>query len=237
MVDRFLFRQVQADDLAIFLSDGEIRAKNHPHPQYCHQASYQQIVNRRGTGEFAMPLGGVVNDYVPFYFSPKTSYTYTIFRGNVPILSPQGVNLGRSNDERRIFIVCKVMDVVRAHKEFCFSDFPLNSMAPKPTMETDVNLLDTHVHWDVFDEEPLSAKISEIGYAGVCSHFANMDRPPHRQLRSQKRMAEFLVKKSLALDQVACIITKTSALQVELQSIMDAYGISIPIYVKRECYF
>ncbi len=55
MPNRFIFRQVYAGDLSRFLADGEIRAKNHAVPQPCHQTSYQDIVDRRGTAEFAMP--------------------------------------------------------------------------------------------------------------------------------------------------------------------------------------
>lgn len=237
MPDRFIFRQVQADDLAMFLADSEVRAKNHHNPQRCHQVSYQEIIDRRGTDEFPMPLGGVVNDYVPFYFSPKTSFSYTIHMGNVPLHSPQGERLGQSSDSRRIFLVCKVGDVAQAGVGYCFSDFPLNSMAPQPSVITDIRLLETHVHWDVFDESPISGMIDEIGYGGVCSFFKNMDTPPSRQLRSQKRMAEFLVKNALPLELVTCIVVKTIELKEELQTVMDASQWHIPIYAKPGCYF
>lgn len=80
MPDRFIFRQVYYKDLKTFLADGEVRSKNHKSPQLCHPTSYPNIVNRRGTDAYQMPCGGVVNDYVPFYFSPITAFTFTIYK-------------------------------------------------------------------------------------------------------------------------------------------------------------
>lgn len=237
MPDRFIFRQVYYGDLPTFLADGEIRAKNHQVAQQCHQTSYQEIVDRRGTSEFQMPCGGVVNDYVPFYFSPLTSFAYTIHRGNVPLRSPIGANLGMARDDDRIFLVCNTEAFRGTGLEICFSDFPLNSRAPVPTLENDLDKVETHVHWDVFDENPIAGRIPEIGYGGVCKYFQNQATPATRQLRSQKRMAEFLVRTAVPLDVVACIVAKSPAMKDKLQLMMDASDWDIPINVKPGCYF
>jgi hypothetical protein len=163
MPNRFIFRQVYYGDLSTFLDDGEIRAKNHFAEQLCHQTSYQQIVDRRGTNAFSMPCGGVVNDYVPFYFSPLTSFTYTIHKGNVPLRSPSGADLGMAKPEDRIFIVCKIKDFRNAGLEYCFSNFPLNSEVPPPILNSNLDELETHVFWDVFDEPPYGAKMACVG--------------------------------------------------------------------------
>ncbi len=90
---RFIFRMTHYLDVPVFLNDGALHAKNHPNPQKCHQASYDDIVNRRGEAVFSTPCGNVVNDFVPFYFSPTTSMDYTIHRGNVCLKRPDGKNL------------------------------------------------------------------------------------------------------------------------------------------------
>ena len=236
MPERFIFRQVFYGDLPTFLADGVIRSKNHPNPQSCHQTSYQQIVDRRGSAEFQVPCGGVVNDYVPFYFSPKTSFTYTIHKGNVPLVSPDGMDFGVASDDHRIFFVCKAETFRNLGLTFCFSDFPLNSLAPMPSLISDLDRLEEHVHWDVFDEDQ-TAKIVEIGYEGVCSWFHNTASPPNRQLRSQKRMAEFLVAGAVPLGAVECIIAKTDEMKDTLTEMMNASAWNIPIYTKRGCYF
>jgi hypothetical protein len=234
---RFIFRQVCSRDLPIFLNDGEIRSKNHTGSQYCHQTSYREIVERRGTGMFALPHGGVVNDYVPFYFSPITSFTYTIHKGNVDLRSPDGDVLCKASDDERIFFVCEVDSFSGSGLNYCFSNFALNSRAPMPALECDLAKLADHVHWSVFDDRPLKAKIPEIGYEGVCEYFSSQDSPPERQNRSQKRMAEFLVKDAVPLTHIVCIVAKTPAMQQSLQHVMDASNWSIPIHAKPGCYF
>lgn len=234
---RFIFRQFFCGDLPRFLEDGEIRAKNHDHPQACHQTSYQAIVNRRGSNEFEVPGGGVVNDFVPFYFSPITSFTFTIHQENVPLISPEGVSLGMAKDDDRLFVVFSVDDIGKSDLDFCFSDYALNSQAPLPSIETDLTKLEGHVHWNVFDETPLVAAIPEIGYGGVCRWFHNMASPSARRLRSQKRMAEFLVRNAVPLNLICCFVAKSESIGDKVAAMMDASDWNIPIYVKRGCYF
>lgn len=237
MPDRFIFRQVYWEDLTTFLADGEIRAKNSVSPQACHQTSYQDIVDRRGTQQFAMPNGGVVNDFVPFYFSPITSFTYTIFRGNVPLIAPTGEHLRQACEDERIFLVGRPDSFRGSASNYCFSDHALNSKAPLPVVETDLDRLEDHVHWNVFDEGPFCAHIPEVGYDGVCQIFKSMATPPYRMNRSPKRMAEFLVHDAVPLTHIDCIIAKTDAMRDNLKILMDASAWNIPIYTKRGCYF
>ena len=110
MPERFVFRQVDYRDIATFLANGEIRAKNPATPQPCYQTSYQNLVDRRGTDMFQVPGGGVVNDYVAFYFSPLTSFTCSIHRGGVDVVDPNGNFVGQSRMEDRVFIVCRIAD-------------------------------------------------------------------------------------------------------------------------------
>jgi len=235
---RFMFRQVYAGDLGIFLRDGEIRAKNHASPQACHQTSYPEIVNRRGTAEFPMPCGGVVNDYVPFYFSPITAFTYTIHtEKNVKLRSPTGQDLGFALDIDRIFFVCRVDDMRSGELNFCFSNSALNSLAPLPSIEVDLDKLESHICWRLFDDVPTKAKIAEIGYDGVCRYFHNSDQNPDWHSRKQVRMAEFLVRGTLPLSKVCCIVAKTDEVRDRLQRIMDASDWNIPILSKPGCYF
>ena len=237
MPNRFVFRQVHYEDLPIFLADGEIRAKNHLAPQGCHQTSYQDIVNRRGTDEFQMPNGWVVNDFVPFYFSPISSFTFTIYKENVPLVSPQGEYLRQACEDDRVFLVSSPQAYVDSGLFTCFSDYALNSRAPMPTIETDLTKLEGHVHWNVFDDAPMVAAIPDIGYAGVCKWYHNMATPPERMTRSAKRMAEFLVHDSVPLDKIMCIVVKTDAMRATLGGMMAASEWNIPILTKRGCFY
>jgi hypothetical protein len=237
MTKRFVFRQVCSHDLGVFLEDGEIRSKNHENGQLCHQTSYVQIVERRGRPIFQLPHGGVVNDYVPFYFSPISSFTYTINRGNVDLRSPAGEVIGKASDEERMFFVCDPVQISNSGLPYCFSNLALNTQVPLPSITANIAELDGLVDWNVFDEIPMTASIPEIGYEGVCAYFRNQDSPQYRQNRSQKRMAEFLVKGAVPLSLVTCVVVKTEQMHQKLQRLMDASNWDIPIHTKPSCYF
>jgi len=234
--ERFIFRQVDYRDLPTFLHDGEIRAKNHHTPQLCHQTSYQEIVERRNTSAFQMPCGGVVNDYVPFYFSPLTSFTYTIHQGNVRVVSPQGIFLGQSCSEDRVFLVCKTSRVSQEALQFCYSNAALNSGEGLVELNEDFAELENHVNWDVFDDPPMRGHIPEIGFHGVCQYFMNSTNVRY-QNRSKERMAEFLVRGSQPLEMIECIVTKDPVKGAIIQSQLDDYQITIPVFVNSGCYF
>jgi hypothetical protein len=236
MPDRFVFRQVDYRDIPTFLADGEIRAKNHASPQACYQTSYQNLVNRRGTDMFQVPGGGVVNDFVAFYFSPLTSFTFAIHNGGVKVLDPAGNFIGQSSRDDRVFVVCKVSDLFNAGLNCCYSDFALNSDVPSPTVIADHNNIENHVQWSVFDDYPMTASIPEIGYGGVCKFFGNKVPPLKYQFRRQQRMAEFLAHTSVPLSQIACIVTPTDGMNDHLQTMMDTSAWGIPILTKPGCF-
>lgn len=236
MPGRFAFRQIDRRDLAMILSDGEIRSKNHPKPQHCHQTSHSQIVGFRGTPAFTLPYGGVVNDYVPFYFSPVTAFTFAIHRGGVEVKSPNGNLLGKSSPDDRLFLVSRVEDIYQENLRACFSDYALNSAAPMPTILQNFSQLETHVKWPLFDEVPIVARVPEIGYSGVCRYFQDALVPVSRQNRNRARMAELLVKDAVPTNVLCCIIAPTEISRNQAKLLADKYGFRGQILNKPDCF-
>lgn len=236
---RFIFRQVDFRDFQTFIHDGRIVSKNYQPQQTCHQTSYSEIINRRNTSIYELPHGGVVNDYVPFYFSPLTSFTYAISKGKVNVIDPSGNNLGISNENDRIFFVGDPITISNYNLKYCFSDIALNSLSPPPTLSDDINHLEDLVNWKVFDEHPISASIEQIGYKGVCQYFHNCSNPEWKMNRSMYRMAEFLIQNEVPLNLLKCIVVKTEEMQTQLQNIMNLYDLDyhLPIYVVQGCYW
>ena len=235
--ERFIFRMVYYEDCALFFRDGELRAKNSPQNQKCHQTSHAEIVNRRGEQGILTPSGRVINDHVAFYFSPITGMAYSIHRGNVPLVDPKGTVLRQATMDDRVFFVANSNRFRDAGLTFWFSDIACNARAPLPKFDNNLDNLETHIAWDLFDELPIIAAVPEIGYSGVTRYFRNFDSPERYQSRSQKRMAEFLVQDAIPLSMFDCIITKSDWIREEIRRMMKGTGVDLPVHSKPGCYF
>jgi hypothetical protein len=222
-------------DCELFFQDGEIRSKTAEPIQACHQTSHKNIVDRRGT-EFHTPCGRTINDFVAFYFSTITAMAYSIHKGNVPLVTPDGEDKGPATMDNRVFFICDVEKIAQSGLPFYFTDVACNTSASPPTYETDIGNIETHIDWELFDEQPIVAKIPEIGYDGVTGVFRNLDTPKYSN-RKHKRQAEFLVQDRVPLDLVECIVVKSNAIKAEVEAMMVPYGLTIPVYTKMSCYF
>lgn len=234
MTERFIFRQFDVRDLHLFIRDREIRAKNHSIPQLCHQTSYPEIVERRGRSIYQLPCGGVCNDYVPFYFSPLTSFAFAIARGNAKVTAPDGTDLGTSNNMNRAFFVARASDLLNSNLETCFSNLPLNSNGQVELSRNPIDL-NQLVHWPVFDDTPLKAVIPEIGYSGVCRYFFDSESESYHN-RKKQRMAEFLVKGAVPLNYMVCAVASTEQISDNITQLLTQAGVDIPVFLKPGCF-
>jgi hypothetical protein len=144
--------------------------------------------------------------------------------------------LGLSRVDDRAFFVFRVDDISATGAQFCFSDYALNTLAPLPTLESDIGQLGTHVHWGMFDDYPLAGGVTEIGYDGACKYFFSKFPPAKYKLRKSERMAEFLVKDAVSLQQVTCILVPSDGMKAIIQAQVNASVWDIPIYTKPGCF-
>jgi len=219
-----------------FLADGAVWAKNHDPMQPCFQTSYAGIVERRGTEEFQTPCDSVVNDFVPFYFSPITAMAYAIHVGNVSLRDVNGEEIRTATSEDIVFLVSITDHFENADLPFYFTNVACNNRVEIPRFENDLAKIGTHIDWSLFDEAPYKAMIPEIGYNGVCQYFHSRDVGVHGN-RSAQRMAEFMVRDELPLRYIDCIITKTAAIKAIVEQQIQASHWDIPVHAKQDCYF
>ena len=236
MPDRFLFRMTYFQNLQRYLADGRAFAKNHKDMQPGFRISFNDIVQRRGTAQFTTPCNSNVNDFVPFYFSPITKMAYTIHAGNVRLIDPEGEILGTAQMQDVAYLVVRPASLFEGGRTCWFTDIACNSGIP-PVYENRPEKLSTHIQWALFDDTPKKAIITEIGYTGVCKWQHDRDEPVEHQMRSKRRMAEFMVKDYLSMDEVLCIILKNDAHLATVQGWINESGANIPVYVKPGCYF
>lgn len=236
MPNRFAFRQVDQRDLETFFTDGEVRAKLHGNPQSCHQTSHTHIVQRRNSNLVEMPHGGVVNNYVAFYLSPVTAFTYAIHQGSVEVTSPLGCPLGKSDVSQRAFLVASVPTLFTNYPEICFSNYALNTNVPSPVVLADQEQFETHIAWSHFDDTPRTAGIPEINYEGVCRYFNSSPTPGPRHHRSTERMAELLVKDAVSINDFCAIVLPTREAQITAQGLARESSYQGVIVCRPECF-
>lgn len=175
-----------------------------------------------------------MNDFVPFYFSPLTKMAYTIHIGNVRLVNPFGQDLRIAEMQDLVFLVCDVEKIADQNLHFWFSDVACNTLSQIPNYNNELNAIDKHVDWTVFDDNPMKAAIPEIGYRGVCRWQHDTDAHPNR---ASKRMAEFLVKDFLPLGVIECIVTKREEIKQQLENWLATSDHNIPVYTNNGCYF
>ena len=117
---------------------------------------------------------------------------FAISQGKVKFKNPNGDDFGPSRNEEVVFYVCNPDRVHNAKLKYLFTNIACNS-ALAPKFSDDIENLESHVNWPLFDEGPTMARIPEIGYSGACKYANNRDSPAKYQNRKQERMAEFLV--------------------------------------------
>lgn len=146
-----IFRIVHIDNFEWLLDNG-ITARNHP--RFC--ANYQQIgnadlIDRRSRHPVPAGPGGVLNDYVPFYFTPFSPMLYNIITGyGVP---------QRSKDE----IIILASSLRHIHQEgmpFVFTD--RHAYLQTAEYYTDLADLDK-IDWDILQRRDFRTDLDDPG--------------------------------------------------------------------------
>lgn len=109
----FAFRIVHRQNLGVVLAGG-LHARNAPGaaPNYVNIGN-ADLIDRRGSHPVPIQPHGVLNDFIPFYFTPLSPMAYNIKTGyGVP---------KRANDEV-VILVAKYSDLVNAGLTIIFTD-------------------------------------------------------------------------------------------------------------------
>lgn len=185
-------------------------------------AVYQNIAHQGAQGARAHrqmpdPPGGLLHDYVPFYFAPRSPMLMAIDGGRV-----------ERCPWRQADIVHIETTVERAAADGQFVFFDRNATYAYADAFTDLAKLD-RVAWDLILEAPR--------LDGFCKYFNDKSDPERYVGRREKRMAEFMVHGRLPLDRITRfgVIDEQKAEQVT--AILRRGGIDLPVVVMRDWYF
>ncbi|HEV2222141.1 MAG TPA: DUF4433 domain-containing protein [Candidatus Acidoferrales bacterium] len=180
--------------------------------------AYQGAQGKRAAKMVARPPGGVIHDYVPFYFAPRSPMLFTINNGNVPGCPYR--------QEDIVHLVTTVEAVTANELPYVFYDY--NATLDIATCYNHVKDLDK-IDWNLFHEAPR--------LDGYCQYWHNnMDNPKHVR-RKETRLAEFLVYQSVPLKLITMVGTYNDARTAEVARVLDEAGVELQVETKPAWYF
>lgn len=199
-IQRHLFRILHIDNLEKILKKGMYAPRFEFDPEYISIGDEVLIAQR---GEFNVPIapGGVLSDYVPFYFggcSPMLLNIKTGYRG-----------VKQREQTELIYICTHIECIVNAGLEFCFTDGHAKDRLTRYFNQiADLDQVDWAVvgtnYWKSTDEDP--------------------DRMRHKQ-------AEFLVKNNVPVSCISGIIVHDESAAIKVKTIMEKVGVSLPVHI------
>lgn len=169
---------------------------------------YSHIKERRARRRVAVASGGTLNDYVPFYFGPRSPMLYTIWRGNVPQYEgAQGDIVHLVADAEAVAAAGIAYAYTDGHAVMEISDFfdDLEHIATR----VDFNLMLAR-YWNDTDEQPD---------------------------RARRRQAEFLVYGTYPWALVERIGVESAAVRDRVQAALEGATHQPPVDVRPEWYY
>lgn len=164
------------------------------------------------------PPGGLIHDYVPFYFAPRSPMLMAINGGRVP-----GCTLAQ---EDILHFETTVDRVVGGGARFVFYD--RNATLAFSQAFTDVAQLST-VAWDLLTEDPT--------LDGFCKYWKSVLTNPRYADRMERRQAEFLVRQRVPLGAISRIGVANDTKAQIVRGILAAAKVPLPVEVKTDWYF
>ncbi|CAM2934497.1 TPA: DUF4433 domain-containing protein [Legionella pneumophila] len=189
-----------------------------------HGINYQNIAHAgaqssRSHRAVLNPPGGLLHDYVPFYFAPRSPMLSAIHNKKV-----SGCSL---NQEDIIYFETTVEQLVNSSLEFIFYD--MNATLVFSNAYTDLGLLSSVIAWDLITEPPT--------LDGYCKYFHDIQADPKYVNRRARRQAEFIVKDLIPLNCFNRIGVINCSVKNQVNRILLTHGLTLKVDVMTDWYF
>lgn len=184
---------------------------------------YQNIAHQGAQGARAgravpNPPGGLVHDYVPFYFAPRSPMLFAINGGQVAGCQ------WRQGDI--VHLETTVDRAIAGNIPFVFYD--RNATLAFSRAFTDLAYLG-EVAWGLLTEQP--------ALDGFCKYWQSKFNVERYADRMERRQAEFLVHGRVPLERFVRIGVIDENRAAEVRTILAASGVNLPVEVKTDWYF
>ena len=206
-----IYRFTHLDNLTVYLQRKSLHAPNYtPSDGLAYKTIHNSdIQNNRKTTKINCGPDGVIHDYVPFYFGPRSPMLYQLHTGYVP-----GYNEGQ---QPLIYLISSAQAVKESGTDFVFSDG---------------HGIAAYTKW--FDN---LRNLDELDWDDVYAHiWRDTLEHPDRQRRKQ---AEFLVHKKCDWSLIQEIGVVNSLAKGKVEAILNGFNINLkkPIVIKPEWYY
>jgi hypothetical protein len=188
---------------------GHLDAKNLLQQRSAAHASiaYENIQDRRARHPVPCYPGGVLHDYVPFYFAPRSPMLYTISRGNVPGC-PEG-------QRPVVHLTVDVEAIVHVGLPYVFTDG--HAVMAFSGFFTDLGDLDK-IDWTIM-------------------HSRYWNDTPEYPDRKRRRQAEFLVHQSMPWELVTEIGVIDNSVKDEVEAALRGAPHVPDVVIHRDWYY
>lgn len=205
----WLYHITHIDNLPGILQQGCLYCHRHLTQLQRHPVNiaYQSIQDRRASTPVPCGPCGVLHDYVPFYFAPRSPMLYALHTGQVA-----GYTGGQTP------IVHLVSSLARIHEtghSFVFTDGHATMALSRFFTGLD--------------------DLAEIDWPLMLQEYWN-DTPQYPD-RKRRRQAEFLVYNQVSWAAILGIGVIDNRMQARVQSILSAHGIATAVGVRRNWYY
>lgn len=215
-----LFHITAIENLGSILAAGQLHCKNYCQAQ---QVSYTDIAHgniqqRRAVKRVPISPYGVVHDYVPFYFAPRSPMLFAINGGYV-----KGCNLTQKDI---VHLETTVTDVMNFQPPIVFTD--RNASMAYTNFDSNLRELGNLVSWDLITASP--------NMDGFCKYWHDDPANGHPD-RKERRQAEFLVHQQVPISVFKRIGVYNHAALTHVRHIVQQAGLNLPVTIMPDWYF
>jgi len=202
-----IFRITHYNNLSLILKSG-IHCPNSAKASSGYvDIGHQNLIAKRGKRVVPIFPNGVLNDYVPFYFAPKSPMLYSISKNNVDGFS--------GNQKDIIYLVSSVETIVEAKLDFIFTDGHAYEIISKFYNKiSDLNKID----WQLMG----------------ATYWNNTEEDNDRMRR---RMAEFLVYQFVPVSCILAIVVQNEKTKSIVELVQNKCNTQIQTLIKPGWYY
>jgi hypothetical protein len=214
-----LFHFTHIDNLPSLLQAGALLSDTTvtAHGLLSNEAGDPEIKQRRRERPVTCPPGGVVGDYVPFYFAARSPMMYKLWRGGVPTFTGDQRDL--------VYLVSHVDRIVDSGLQFVISD--RNAAKALADFTDDVTVLG-----DLTSAAPRSEFIDwPLMKATMWSNTAADGE------RMERRMAELLVLDAVPFELLEVAAVQSDRHKARVEQLFASVGFGLQVVTRPDWYY